>query len=92
VETSRRGRPTRTDLPARIIGLRIRQARTAAACLWIEAAPAYSESMFLIARIADFRASSSVTQSSGVTMLRMILPEFERPLGVTLARQRPGCR
>ena len=48
--------------------------------------------MFLIARIADFLASSSVTQSSGVTMLRMVLPEFERPLGVTLARQRPGCR
>lgn len=55
-------------------------------------APAYSDPMFLIARIADFRASSSVAWSSGVTMLRMILPELERPLGVTLARQRPGCR
>ena len=55
----------------------------------IEAA-VYSVPMFLIARIADFRASSSVRQSSGVTILRMILPELDRPLGVTLARHTPG--
>jgi hypothetical protein len=64
----------------------------AARLIPIGAAPDYWESMFLIARIADFRASSSVKQSSGVTMLRMSFPEFDRPLGVTLARQRPGCR
>jgi hypothetical protein len=61
------------------------------ASFWIEAA-VYSAPMFLIARSADFRASSSEAQSSGVTMLRMTLPELDRPLGVTLARQTPGWR